>query len=65
MNDILSFLRKKEIELKVDNKDLLVKFPGKKLDNDVLEVIKANKELLLAYLTELNRQSIIDSIPRR
>ncbi|MEI2270907.1 amino acid adenylation domain-containing protein [Sphingobacterium sp. ML3W] len=64
MNDILSFLRKKEIELKVDNKDLLVKFPGKKLDNDVLEVIKANKELLLAYLTELNRQSIIDSIPR-
>ncbi|MEI2275853.1 condensation domain-containing protein [Sphingobacterium sp. ML3W] len=64
MNDILSFLRKKEIELKVDNKDLLVKFPGKKLDNDVLEVIKANKEFLLAYLTELNRQSIIDSIPR-
>lgn len=63
MEAFLAQLRKNNIYLSLKDGDLSVKYLSKEIDTSLLEEIKTNKEVLVGYLSSLNKNDFSRIIP--
>ncbi len=58
MNSLLMKLRENNVFISVEKNELKVRFNGSSIREDLLEEIKTNKDRLVSYLVNYNKQSV-------